>query len=132
MIEFGRLSWYGVAKGQASSEIDFNSPAVISTLSNLEFLSRLNKHSIALDEAFRPDMTSLKLYKSSKYFWVLMQVNGITDPWQQWYATRKIIYPNLGDIASALNRIKVELENESSIREYIGESESDLGRSKPR
>lgn len=131
MIQFGRLSWYGIAKGQSNSEIDFNSPAVAQALATLTQESKLNKYSITLAEAFRPDRTSLSIYNNNKYFWVLMQVNGILDPWQDWYPNRMIIYPNSGDIASALNRLSIQMKNEDPIRQYMTDAEADIGTTKP-
>lgn len=131
MIQFGRLSWYGVAEGNTYREIDFNSPAVVTVLERLERFSRKNVYTLPLHEAGRPDRTSLSIYKNANYFWILLQVNGIQDPFQEWEPLRKIIYPDVGDIANALNTLGVSLKLEDDMRVYLSDAASDLGSTKP-
>lgn len=131
MIQFGRLSWYGIAEGKAFREIDFNSPTVVAALTDLRKKAFVNKYSIPLSEGGRPDRTSLSLYKNTNYFWVLMQINDIQDPFQEWAPLKLIRYPNLGDIASALNKISVDLKLEDTIRVYLDSVEDNIGTTKP-
>ena len=50
---------------------------------------------IPLNHGYRPDLTSYTFYLSPKYWWLLMQYNEITDPFEQFYPGRSIKIPKV-------------------------------------
>ena len=43
----------------------------------------------------RPDAISYKFYGNSKYWWIIAERNGITDPFHGFYKGRKLKIPDL-------------------------------------
>ena len=43
----------------------------------------------------RPDKISNLYYNTPKYWWILMLVNNINDPFEGFYVNQKIIIPNI-------------------------------------
>ncbi|RLC67140.1 MAG: hypothetical protein DRH97_05305 [Chloroflexi bacterium] len=43
----------------------------------------------------RPDLIAYKFYKSPEYYWVILWVNGISDPFEEMFAGRTIRVPAL-------------------------------------
>ena len=50
----------------------------------------------------RPDVISHKFYGNSKYWWIIAERNGITDPFHGFYKGRVLFIPDLNHIRKIL------------------------------
>jgi len=64
-------------------------------VSNIRGLYSNRKGSIPVAHANRPDLTSDIFYSSPKYWWLLMQYNNITDPFEEFNSGDDILIPNI-------------------------------------
>ena len=57
----------------------------------------------------RPDLLSLKLYGDMQYWWILLKVNTIDDPWNDMTPEKVIVVPSLLDIEDFYLVVKARL-----------------------
>jgi len=50
----------------------------------------------------RPDAIAYKFYGNSKYWWIIAERNGITDPFKGFYKGRKLKIPDLVTVRKVL------------------------------
>jgi len=50
----------------------------------------------------RPDAISYKFYGNSKFWWIIAERNGITDPFTGFYFGRKLKIPSMNSVRKAL------------------------------
>lgn len=56
-------------------------------------------YSIELGEVARPDLISYKVYKTPVYYWVILWLNGISDPYEGMFAGMALRIPTLRRLA---------------------------------
>jgi len=71
----------------------FNSTEVDSLMSNLGGIYEYEVGYIPEGFEHRPDLISNVYYGSPKYWWLLMLVNGISDPFEGFFVNQKIFIP---------------------------------------
>jgi hypothetical protein len=57
----------------------------------------------------RPDLLSLKLYNDMQYWWLILKVNTIDDPWNDMTPEKVIMVPSLLDIEDFYLAVKSKL-----------------------
>lgn len=57
----------------------------------------------------RPDLLSIKFYGDQQYWWLILKINTIDDPWNEMIPETVIIIPNMLDIEDFYLRVKARL-----------------------
>lgn len=50
------------------------------------------------EDLLRPDLISLKLFKTIAYWWIILKANNIEDVWHDLYAGKILAIPPISDI----------------------------------
>ena len=67
----------------------------------------VNYYVVQSSDLMRPDMISYKLYQTVNYWWLLLYINNIYDPFNDLYAGLQMKVPSLLDIYSFYKRYSV-------------------------
>lgn len=54
----------------------------------------------------RPDLISFKYFKVIDYWWIILKINNIDDPWNELIMGQQIIIPDVNDIEDWILAIK--------------------------
>ena len=69
-----------------------------SALSQFKMKYKPAYYMITGEDIYRPDLISFKLYKTKEYWWVLLLINGIMNPFNDMYVGQVIKVPSMFDI----------------------------------
>lgn len=89
------LGFLDVSHRDATVRTIFNSKQHDNLLQNMESLYTYEVVYVPQGYQHRPDLISNVFYGSPKYWWLLMLVNNISDPFEGFYLDQKIMIPKL-------------------------------------
>ncbi|MFW6272820.1 MAG: hypothetical protein ACOC2U_03470 [bacterium] len=103
MPRFNRSKFYDKVNVDGVSERDLLSPH----LPKLELKRETSFYTIKTDDIQRPDLLAIKVLGSIEYWWILLYVNNIFDPWNDLEVGQVIKIPNKKDIEDWYLEIKL-------------------------
>jgi len=57
-------------------------------------------------EEYRPDLLSFRLYDTIEYWWIILEINGISNIWDEFVEYVPIKYPPASDILKVVEFLK--------------------------
>jgi hypothetical protein len=69
-----------------------------------KFIYPMSYYRISNDDVGRPDIISLKLYKSIDFWWMLMKYNEVDDVWNELYPGLTLKVPDVRDFNMYANK----------------------------
>ncbi len=70
----------------------------MNSFNNFQFTRRHTFYEVQADDVQRPDLISLRNYKRTNFWWIIMKVNGIEDVWNDLEVGRLLAIPNIADV----------------------------------
>jgi hypothetical protein len=89
-----RTKFYEEALVFDKKEYDF----LVTNITNFKMTYPPLYYRVNTTDLMRPDMISFNVYGTVKYWWLLMFVNGIFDPFNDLSAGQRLTIPNILDI----------------------------------
>ena len=89
-----RLNFYKIVTVDGVQELDF----LDSSLSGFQMQYPASFYEVTGADLMRPDMISFKNYGTVQYWWVILLVNGVGDPFYDLNVGDMLIIPNLLDL----------------------------------
>jgi len=89
-----RTKFYEIAELTDHSELDY----LRTSMANFEMRYKPLYYRVGEEDMMRPDMISFRNYNTVGYWWLLMSVNKIFDPFNDLYVGMKLQIPNILDI----------------------------------
>jgi hypothetical protein len=99
-----RLDFYNVTTVEAVPELDY----LYNNLTKFTLNYPVGYYVVKTDDLMRPDLISYKSYKSVKYWWLIMMVNGIHDIFEDLKVGLTLQIPNILDIYSFYKKYSVK------------------------
>jgi hypothetical protein len=94
MSNLSRSSFYETVVNSGVNECDF----LKSKIFKFKFKRPFSFYTVKYSDLARPDVISYKLYDSVDYWWLIMYVNDIVDPWNELEENDVIKVPNSQDV----------------------------------
>lgn len=94
MDKFNRSNFYKTEVVESMVERDFltNNTTIFDNISEYSF------YVVKEEDLLRPDLISVKVYRSMVYWWIILKANNIEDVWNDLYAGKILAIPSLNDI----------------------------------
>jgi len=98
-----RTKFYNIATVNGINEIDH----MWSTLSSFKLTYESSYYRLCEEDIGAPDLISKKLYGSEKYWWIILLVNKIHDPYNDMEIGDIIQVPSVFDVYNFVRQYKI-------------------------
>ena len=94
MDKYNRSNFYKteVVDGLVEKDLLTNVTNIFDNISEYSFYRVLE------EDLLRPDLISLKVYRSISYWWIILKANNIEDVWNDLYAGKILAIPSISDV----------------------------------
>jgi len=89
-----RTKFYEITTSNIGKELDF----LRTNISKFEMRFKPLYYRVSEEDLLRPDMISHRNYNTVRYWWLVMSVNSIFDPFNELFVGKKLQIPNILDI----------------------------------
>jgi hypothetical protein len=89
-----RTKFYEIASVDNQNELDY----LRTNIANFEMKYKPLYYRVGEEDLMRPDMISYRNYNTVNYWWLIMSVNGIFDPFNDLYVGLRLMIPNILDV----------------------------------
>ena len=89
-----RTQFYNIATNNGVQELDFLS----NNLTNFKPRYAVGYYRVSAKDVMRPDLICYKQYKTVKYWWLILMINGVMNPLMDLKPGMQLMIPNLIDI----------------------------------
>jgi hypothetical protein len=89
-----RLNFYNIVAVDGVQELDF----LNNTLAGFKMQYPISFYQVTGADLMRPDMISYKNYGTVNYWWIILFINGIADPFYDMHVGDILIIPSLVDL----------------------------------
>lgn len=95
------VNWQGSRKQSAESLLDWLSASYVDLYDNI---AQFTKFQVTDMELGQPDLIAYKCYGNEQYDWLIMNANGIVDPYNDLYIGQILRIPDLQQALSYLKQ----------------------------
>lgn len=95
-----RTKFYDTAVVNGVKELDFGT----SSISKFQYQYPFSYHRVTESDLMRPDLISFKYYNTVQYWWVILRVNDVRDPYDGLVVGALLKIPSILDLYDIYKR----------------------------